>query len=243
MCTAIKPLSYTCVSIVLKTHDTCIPWACAYVFQDVEKALMSDLADLVAWGEFWEQFRMCSHRKSERGVIKEYKQQKERGSMGQSTTTRLAGMSCHSYDLSTHPSSPFPPSLQATAPPDLPSPPPFSFSVLTTAPTSREKRLTCIQQHLSGRKKWIKERRRPVDSQCLHCQEPKSLSANARDCPRCRRSTKKEQKRNKYPPEICHHMEKACFQKSQGKSCGAPLQWKKIFFWYSSHSIVCAQFS
>lgn len=35
-----------------------------------------------------------------------------------------------------------------------------------TPSSSREKRLTCIQ-HLSAKKKWIKERRRPVDSQWL----------------------------------------------------------------------------
>lgn len=231
MCTAIKCLSYTCVSIVLKTQvDTCVPWAWAYVFQDVEKALMSGLADLVLWGEFWEQFLMCSHRKREKGDkrLQTAKREREHGTVNHN-------MPCwHVLSLiwPLHPSlQPFSTISSVYSPPSRSRlAATFSFSVLTTAPTSREKRLTCIQQHLSGRKKWIKERRRPVDSQCLRCQEPKSLSANAWDCPRCRRGTKKEWKGNKYPPEIWHHMEKGCFQKSHGKICGAPLQWKRFSF-------------
>lgn len=203
MCTAINPLSYTWVSIMLMTQwNTCIPWACAFSFSpgcwkgfNVRSGWSGGLGRVL--GTILD---VLTQKKREGDKRKQTaKREREHGTVNHNTTP-----SWHVLSLLW----PRHPSLQPLStifsvystptplPKDLPSPPPFSFSVLTTPPPpSREKRLTCIQQHLSGRRKWIKERRRPVDSQCLRCQEPKSLSANAWDCPRCRRGTKKRAKK------------------------------------------------
>lgn len=144
------------------------------------KAVMSDLVDLMVWGEFCEQFLMCSHTQRERERERDQKRKQTAREWEHETVHHdtLPGTSYHSNDLSTHPCSPFPPS-----PPPIPTKSLLAAAILLLSanhhphhrhlPTSREKRLSCIQQCLSGRRKWIKERRRPVDSQCLHCQEPK----------------------------------------------------------------------
>lgn len=176
ICTAIKPLFYTCDCNSKDTSKRMDSLSLCFCLLWRRKAVMSDLVDLMVWGEFCEQFLMCSQTQKERETRKVNKQREwELETVHHDT---LPGMSYHSNDLSTHPCSPFPPSLLSTPPP-----PQITILLLSAnhhphphhrhLPTSREKRLSCIQHRLSGRRKWIKERRRPIDSQCLRCQEPK----------------------------------------------------------------------